>query len=268
MSANAKIAGMLCGIALCGLSLSATTHGPKKSAAPKPQVVQPAPQVAPVIPAPPPTPEQMPATPPRVTMNAGQLSITAENSTLGDVLGAVKKLTGAGVEIPNSATAERVVVHLGPGNPQEVLQQMLAGSKFDYIILGSPDSSAAIQKIILTQRGAAGAGSGPVTNAANQPPRGGYQAPPPDYSADNGSVDEEIVQPEPPGPQNDVNPPEEGAQQQIIGPGGQAQQQQQQEQQQQGPKTPEQLLQELQRMQQQQQQDGGQGRPPRQPIQQ
>jgi len=202
-------------------------------------------------------------------MNGGQLSITAENSTLGDVLNAVKKLTGAGVEIPNAAVAERVVVHLGPGNPQDVLQQLLTGSKFDYIILGSPDSTASIQKIILTQRGSGGSGSGPVTNAASQAPRGGgYQAPPPDYSADNGGVDDEIVQPEPPGPQNDVNPPDENAQQQIIGPGGQAQQQQQQEQQQQGPKTPEQLLQELQRMQQQQQQDGGQGRPPRQPIQQ
>jgi hypothetical protein len=204
--------------------------------------------------------ELVPATPPHVTMTNGMLSINAENSMLGDVLNQVKAVTGASVEAPTSANAERVVLKLGPGKPQEVLQQLFTGSKFDYIILGSNENPASVQKIILTPRV-----SGNTALAANNRPGPGqpqnvYQPPPPepDMSADNG-VEDETVQPEP--PPEEVSPPAAGAQQGQIGPGGQAaaaeqNQNGQQQQQQQGPKTPEQLLQELQRMQQQQQQQG------------
>lgn len=199
--------------------------------------------------------EQLPANPPHVTMSNGLLSITAENSTLGDVLNGIKGITGASVDAPSSANSERVVLKLGPGTPQEVIQQLFAGSKFDYIILGSPENASSVQKIILTPRTAGG-----VSSASNNPGnqlfnngRPSYQPPPPppDVSADN-AVDDEVVQPEPQ-EQEEVTPPVAGAEQGQIGPNGQANQDNQQ-QQQQGPKTPEQLLQELQKMQQQQQQ--------------
>jgi hypothetical protein len=182
----------------------------------------------------------MPATPPKVTMSGGRLSIIADNSTLGDVLNAVKKVTGASLDLPGAAASERVAVNLGPGEPQQVLQQLFAGSRFDYIILGSPGNSNAVEKIILTARGAAGANV-----AANQPPRNGNQPPPP--PDDNAGDDETSQQPEPP-------PQPEESQPQQIGPGGEAAAQENQQGQQ--PKSPEQLLQELQRMQQQQQQQG------------
>ena len=62
----------------------------------------------------------MPALPPQVHYSRGQLTIVAENSTLADILRAVRTQTGADVEVPPNAT-ERVVAHLGPGPARDVL---------------------------------------------------------------------------------------------------------------------------------------------------
>jgi hypothetical protein len=200
-------------------------------------------------------------------MNDGLMTISADNSTLGDVLNQVKSVTGASVEAPSGAAAERVVVKLGPGKPQEILQQLFTGSKFDYIILGSNENPTSVQKIILTPRAAGGAVTASNGPGFNQP-QNRYQPPPatPDVSADNG-IEDETVQPETQEQveqqeqQEEVTPPAPGAVQGQVGPGGQAaaaeQGENQNQNQQQGPKTPEQLLQELQRMQQQQQQQQG-----------
>jgi hypothetical protein len=173
-------------------------------------------------------------------MESGMLTISADNSTLGDILSAVRKQTGAILEVPPSLLGERVATQLGPGNPRDVLQQLFMGSKFDYIIVGSPEDPQAVQRIILTAR--AGAGNAP-TMANNQqmnPSQTAYQPPP-----DGSDAMDEDPQPE---PQPEPAPPE---QQPVTPPtGGQPYSNQ--------PKTPEQLLQELQQMQQQQQQ-----RPPR-----
>lgn len=183
----------------------------------------------------------MPAAAPKVVMSEGQLSILAENSTLGDVLNAVKSLTGASVEAPPAASNQRIAVNLGPGKPQQVLQELFDGSKFDYMILGSPTDSAAIEKIIISNRSAGGTNNPPMNNAMNQTPARPMYQPPSMPDQNDNAVDDEITQPEPPPPQQEeVTPPQE--EQRQIGPGGEAQQ---------GPKTPEQLLQELQRMQRQ-----------------
>ncbi|HVZ18937.1 MAG TPA: hypothetical protein VG897_17605 [Terriglobales bacterium] len=258
MPIKTTIAGLLCGIVIAGLPAVATN----RPAANRREPAKPTAQAAPAPPAEPqlpPTPEEMPATPPQVSFSAAGLSIVAENSTLGDVLNAVRRLMGAGIEVPNTANSERIAVHLGPGKPQDVLQQLLEGSKFNYIILGSPDNPTAIQKVILTARTPGGVGpTGPVNNASNYYPevtnRIHSAPPPPDYQGQNDAgvgTDDEVVQPESPSaeevsPPEGQSPPAEQQQQQYSGPSGQAQQQQ-------GPKTPEQLLQELQRMQQQQQ---------------
>src|SRR4051812_9117437 len=183
-------------------------------------------QQAPVVPPPPPTPEEMPAVPPRVSMESGMLTISADNSTLGDILSAVRKQTGAALEVPASLSAERVATQLGPGNPRDVLQQLFTGSKFDYIIVGSPQDPQAVQRIILTAR----AGAGNVPNMANNqqmnPSQSAYQ-PPQDVSDAMDEDPQPEPQPEPAPPEQPVTPPT----------GGQPYSNQ--------PKTPEQLLQEL-----------------------
>lgn len=210
----------------------------KPAQQPPPPPVQ---EVAPA-PAPPPTPEEMPPSPPQVTMQHGMLSITAENSTMGDILNAVRKQTGAVLETPPGLSSERVAANLGPGTPQSVVQQLFAGSRFDYIIVGSAQNPGTLQRIIVTARSGGTGAPNVASNGPINPPQNTYQ-PAPDVSE---QMDEEPQpEPEPAAPE----PPQ-------VTPPTQAQPYSNQ------PKTPEQLLQELQQMQQQQQ-----GRPPRPNVQ-
>src|SRR5262249_51166439 len=116
----------------------------------------------PTPPPPPPTPEQGPSSPPEVSYQAGQLVIVARNSTMGDVLNAVKQKTGAAVEMPPAST-ERVVGKFGPGAPRDVMAQLLNGSHYDYVLLGSPADPGALKKVVLMARV-----SGPQANAPQQ----------------------------------------------------------------------------------------------------
>jgi len=144
---------------------AATVPPPKKSHKKKAAMVQPAPEPAPT-PAPPPlTPEQGPAYPPEVSFQAGQLTIVARNSTMVDVLTAVKQRTGAAVDMP-AASGERVVGRFGPGTPRDVMAQLLNGSHYDYVLLGSPSDPGALRKVVLMAR---------VNGPAVAPPRQGVQ---------------------------------------------------------------------------------------------
>jgi hypothetical protein len=202
-------------------------------------------------PAPSPTLEQSPPTPPQVTYYNGQLGIIAQNATLSQVLRSVQSLTGASVEMPASASSERVVGQLGPGLPRDVLNALLNGTKFNYIILGVNGNPGAVQKVILTTAKPASTVNTAQNNAV-QP-----QEP---------QDEENYGEPEPqPGPTPAV-PPQFRRRPNLPGRVPEAFNQQQQQQPQPTPdssganpqppgvKTPEQLLQELQQMQQQQQQ--------------
>jgi hypothetical protein len=87
---------------------------------------------------------------PQVSYQNDQLTIIAPNSTLGDILRAVRKQTGAEIEVP-SAT-ERVVTHLGPGPAREVMAELLNGSRFNYVLLGSSANEAALTRVVLVQK--------------------------------------------------------------------------------------------------------------------
>src|SRR5882724_3263303 len=126
---------------------------------------QPDPPPPPAPPPPPPTLEQMPAVPPKVSFSNGMLTIVAQNSTLSDILRAVRAQTGAAVEIPPNAT-ERVVINLGPGAPRDVLAALLNGSHFNYVMLGSPTNPAKVDRVILTSK----AGATPDASSASTPP--------------------------------------------------------------------------------------------------
>jgi hypothetical protein len=219
---------------------AAKTGSPKKSHKKKAAVVQAAPEPAQVAPPPPLTPEQGPSYPPEVTFQAGQLTIVARNSTMVDVLTAVKQRTGAAVDMP-AASGERVVGRFGPGTPRDVMAQLLNGSHYDYVLLGSPADPGALRKVVLMAR---------VNGPAIAPPRQGTQAAQgnqdlravPDIVTDDQDNTAEMPQapeqeePQPDQPQPDANGP--------------------------AVKTPEQLLQELRQQQQQQQQPQQQDAPP------
>jgi hypothetical protein len=185
----------------------------------------PDPPPAPAPPPLPPTLEQLPALPPQVKYSRGQLTIVAENSTLSDILRAVRTQTGAVVEVPPNAT-ERVVTHLGPGPAREVLAALLNGSHFNYVMMGSATHPDSVERLILTSK------SGIV------PPRGAAEAPvqnPEVQMDDPGTPGQDISeQPVDQQPENAAEDQQPNAQQQV--------------------KTPEQLLRELQQQQQIQQQ--------------
>ncbi len=229
-------------------------------------------QEAPPAPPPPSRPYEMEPVPPTVTFTAGQLTISAPNSTLADILSAVRMRTGTKVDFPPSASQERVALQLGPGTPRDVLAQLLHGSPFDYILLGSDQDPNAVTEILLTRREGAAA----TATAGNRPNPAPNQPEPADDEAD---ADANTAQPTmpvvaprgaPPGvpaqPQPQEQPlagppmmqqvPEQNMPAAQPGPAtlpGQDSPQQ--------VKTPEQLLQELQKMQQQNQQRPQ--RPPR-----
>ncbi|HYL94706.1 MAG TPA: hypothetical protein VET69_02790 [Terriglobales bacterium] len=219
--------------------------------------------------------DQIPAVPPQVTFQAGQLSISAQNSTLGDILRAVRKQTGATMDIPPNAT-ERVVGKIGPGPARDVLATLLNGSHFNYVLLGSEQDPGAVAQVILSPKsgGGAGSGSAPVNQgfggmaAGYQQPgaNGGVQVSPQAAAAmntdeNNDSAMEVGTPSADPSEQADQGDnPQEGAPEGV-------------QQGQPGVKTPEQLLQELQRQQLlqqqlQQQQQQQQPQPGQQPQQQ
>lgn len=241
-------------------STIARAQKPKKPVVKKAekQAVQqqaPAPAPAQSQSAPPATPEHGPSSPPDVTFKGGQLTITARNSTLGDVLNAVKQKTGASVDMPASSS-ERVVGQFGPGAPRDVMAQLLNGSHYDYVLMGSPADPGALNKIVLMARA-----SGPEPAPAppqNQSSAAGFQPGlqvvpqvQTDQPEDNGGEMPPEMQ----------QPPEEEQQQE------QPEQVEQPDQPPQGQgtptvKTPEELLRELQQQQQQQQQQQNGQQPP------
>jgi hypothetical protein len=249
----------------------------KKSAA-KEKAPEP-PQVILEVPPPPPPsrPYELSPVAPQVTFQGGELTILAPNSTLADILGQVRARTGTRIDFPPSAAQERVAVQLGPGTPRDVLSQLLHGSPFDYILLGSEQDPNVVTDIVLTRRES---GTGTASNAGANRPNQAPSQPEPDEDSDN----ETAAQPPQPlaRPTPGQTVPGQPAQQPLAGPGTMQQAPEQnapgaQANPQQTPpngaatpgqtpgqsevKTPEQLLQQLQQMQREEQQR--RQRPPR-----
>lgn len=200
------------------------------------------------------------AVPPQVTFENSQLTINAPNSTLADILRAVRKSTGADIDVP--AAPERVVTHLGPGPARDVLADLLNGSRFNYVLLGAPGNDSALTRVVLVAKteGATPNQPAPVPQPmaqVNTPPPVPQDETPPDVNdpaatddSNNGMDDNS----EPPPAEAEQNPNPD--QPQV--------------------KTPQQMLQEMQQrqmqLQMQQQQQGqppqGSGMPPHPPPEQ
>ena len=112
-------------------------------------------------------PEKMTASPPEVQFQQGLLTIKASNSTLGDILNAVRKETGASVDLPGNVT-ERVVGQFGPGPARDVLASLLNGSHFNYVLLGSAENYFALGRIVLISSSGANDQRIQTANASQQ----------------------------------------------------------------------------------------------------
>jgi hypothetical protein len=154
MSAGLRFTGPLVAIALClsvaGRADTQTAQHPvhkvKKQAALPPPLPSGPQGPVPQIPL-----DAIPAVAPQVSYQDGLLTIVAPNSTLGDILRGVRKHTSADIEIPPTAS-ERVVTRLGPGPAREVMAELLNGSHFNYILLGSPDNANLLVRVVLVAK--------------------------------------------------------------------------------------------------------------------
>jgi hypothetical protein len=258
-------------VSLACLLLAVPGYAERRRAKPTPGATEEKPVAQPA--APPPTLAQLPATPPQVSFQGGQLTISAQNSTLGDILKAVRAQTGATIELPGTAT-ERVVGHFGPALPRDVLASLLNGSHFNYLLLGSPTDPAALDRVILMAKSGSSADSAPPAPveqaaASNQTvfarPMTPMAAPP---GGNTVVVEGEDAQEETTDDSADTTDDAQADDQtdqtdQTDDQAAAGDDQQQQQDGQQNVKTPEQLLQELQQRQQQLQQQGIQpGAPP------
>jgi hypothetical protein len=237
MKAGMKLTGLLlAGLVCLPLAARADTQTPHrvhkvKKPLPPPPPLPSGPQgPVPQIPL-----DAIPAVAPEVKFQDGLLTIVAPNSTLADILRNVRKQTSADIEIPASAS-ERVVTRLGPAPAREVMAELLNGSRFNYILLGSPEDANALVRVVLVAKtpdtptpGQAGSNPNPPAAAANA-------AADDANAADDAAAEEDqaaAAEAEQPPPANPDQP---------------------------GVKTPQQMLQEMQQRQlQMQQQPGAQG---------
>jgi hypothetical protein len=117
----------------------------------------------------------------KVTYHDGQLTILAENSLLSDILSALHTAMGAEIDLPASASSERIWVQLGPGPARKVLGELLSGTDLNFVIQGSVTDADGIQSVMLTPHSPAGPGnpgtsSEPQERMANRQPAGGNPA--------------------------------------------------------------------------------------------
>jgi hypothetical protein len=227
-------------------------HSQKKTAKKQPAPLPPLPS-GPTGPVPQLPLDSTSPVPPQVTYKDGLLTIVAPNSTLGDILRAVREQTKAEIEVP--IANDRVVTRLGPGPVQQVMSDLLNGSRFNYVLMGSADNPDALTRVVLVAKPKADMPAAAAQQqAANQPPHAGVTVDPDSQQTDDDSADNSNDQPAEPEPQ--PAPAQDD---------------------QQGGKTPQQMLQEMQQrqlqfqqqqqqLQQQQQQSGQQpANPPTSP---
>lgn len=144
------------------------------------------------------------------------------NARLIDILNGIRSKAGIQFEGVQQSP-DRVAGKFGPAPPSEVLSNLLQGSRYDYVIVGTPENPGLVQRVILTPTAgtAAAAGNTPAGVEAAQQANGDED----DSSDDDSSGADETAQPQQPQPNQPADPN--------------------------GAKTPEQLLEELKRMQQQ-----------------
>ncbi|HEY6338643.1 MAG TPA: hypothetical protein VIW68_09140 [Candidatus Sulfotelmatobacter sp.] len=234
------VAGILCAGCFAAVDAPTAAKSHKKSAKKPPLPPLPS---GPQGPVPQISLDSMQAVAPHVTYEGGQLTIVAPNSTLADILRAVHKLTGAEMEIPAGAT-ERVVTNIGPGPAPGVMADLLNGSRFNYVLLGSPSDPNTLTHVVLVPKGGpetASAAAATVANSVSPQPIVAQETP---EAADADTTDDSADD------SADQNSPEaEPGQQPANGDAA--------------VKTPQQLLQEMQQRQlQMQQQQGATGAQP------
>lgn len=108
----------------------------------------------------------------RVEFTGNRLSISAENSSLNDILREIAKLTG--MKITGGVNDERVYGSYGPDSAQSVVNQLLDGTGTNVMLLET--SQHTLAELVLTPRN--GGPTPPSPNAASEEERNQENMPP------------------------------------------------------------------------------------------
>ncbi len=145
----------------------------RAQAAAQNQAAQPAPPAPPPAPKAPDWPVNSQPTPATVVWDSQGLRISADNSSLDQILHQVAQETGSKVE--GLSQDQRVFGSYGPGEPRDVLSQLLEGSGYNVLMLGGQGDGAP-EEIVLSI--AKPAGPQPVASNASDDAEGQVEEPP------------------------------------------------------------------------------------------
>jgi hypothetical protein len=144
--------------AAASLALSASLptqspHTPQTQPIAAPQASSALPATQPTTPEPPPvplTPSQRPPDRAQISYADGTLSISANNSSLNQILRQIGSDTG--MKITGGVTDERVFGHYGPAAPAEILAELLDGTGSNMILV-QRDADAPSELILTPRQG-------------------------------------------------------------------------------------------------------------------
>ena len=89
--------------------------------------------------------------PAKVALERGILTIEAENSDLEEILKAVAGLSGMAID--GEIKSSRVYGVYGPGSPRGVLTDLLAGSGYNFMMVGVTDEGVPRELLLSTEKG-------------------------------------------------------------------------------------------------------------------
>ncbi|HZE79351.1 MAG TPA: hypothetical protein VE604_00535 [Candidatus Polarisedimenticolia bacterium] len=82
----------------------------------------------------------------------GQLTVSAQNASLGAVLKLISAKTGAVIDLAPELQNEPVIAQIGPSAVREVLTGLLDSPRIDYIIMGTGDAPGSLERIVVRTR--------------------------------------------------------------------------------------------------------------------
>ncbi len=110
------------------------------------------------------TPKQDAAKRAQVTWMGGQLTISAENSSINQILREVSRVTG--MKVTGGVADERVYGSYGPGTPEEVLERLLAGMGTNMQLKESAENAPL--ELVLSPRKGGATPPGPAAYASDR----------------------------------------------------------------------------------------------------
>ena len=247
--------------ACCVLGLALSLGGVAQTTPPRPAAAKPSPTTTPQ-PAPstaqtaPSTPQSAPTTPqtapPRastgpakgtatVEFRNGLLHIVATDADLNAVLLQVSQLTG--MRVQGATNGDRLYGDYGPAAPSDVLNHLLSGLPYNFVMTQAPRTPAPQQLVISSRNSGSQAGPPSVPTADHRwvPPAARSQ-PTEQIQPEPSDAEEAPVEDEnPPQPVQEIPAPDNAPPQEDRGANAQPGNTN-------GPKTPEQFLQELKQM--------------------